>query len=203
MTFQCGNLERIIFSLPWDAISALSTAGAVFVSLFLACREIMIRRQTKLQKSALAEAAIKGDLENILPLISQVYGLIRASEQQPSSDDKLTKAKEKIQENGLMMQTTSMDKTIDCMISLTKPQQEAAFGIWATIPALSRRCANADTKHIGSTMFNYRDAMSESMRDIKKIVRHAAIFIGKDHPLMHGVAGLADMSKKQGAKSHD
>lgn len=184
-------------TLPWDAISASFTAGAVFVSLFLACREIVIRRQTETRKSALAVAAIKGDLENILPLISQVYGLMRASTQQLSSDDELIKVKEKIQENGLMMQTPSMDKTIDCMMSLPKPQQEAAFGIWATIPSLSRRCANADRKHIGSAMFNYRDATPESMRDIAKIVRHAAIFLGRDHPLMHGVAALADFPKNK------
>lgn len=184
-------------SFSWEAISAIATTGAVLVSLFLLCREILIRRQTETRKAALVEAAIKGDLESILPLISQVHGLLRVSMQQPCSDEELAKVKEKIQENGLMLQTPSMDKTIDCMMSLTKPQQEAAFGIWATIPSLSRRCANADTKHIGSTMFNYRDATPESMRDIAKIVRHAATFLGEDHPLMHGVAGLADLSKNK------
>lgn len=46
-------------------------------------------------------------------------------------------------------------------------------------------------------MFNYRDATPESMQVIEKIVRHAATFLGKDHPVMHGVAGLADLSKNK------
>jgi hypothetical protein len=173
---------------PWTVISAISTAGAVIVSLVMLNREIYLRKQSETKKSLLVEKAITGDLENILPLVSQIHQLLHASMQQELDQDGLRKFIEKIQGNGQLLQTPSIDKIIEFVVSLTEQKQRAALTIWATIPALSRRCSNM--RHVGVEMYKYRDAAPEVIQDIKKIVQSSAIFLGERHPALFGLAGL-------------
>lgn len=163
---------------PWSAASAVATAVAALVALWLGRINIASEETKEKNNASVMKICIEEDLKEMLVLLGRIAVIVRMAEtaQIPEKDHAALLGAFKDAADRIEMPSAS--KMIDKASFLEVEQREAYLKIHTGLPHLKRRCDKLpDLNRFGLDAAKYFDSGLQIKDDIKKISHFSKVFL--------------------------